>query len=98
MKHYIDTDYYWQELSNIANDVLAEMYDIFAERDDKEIDLDDALIRNCSVNVVKIKMENDSVFDEELFAYTDEGDVFMVRELSTSDIIALAEELNECLG
>lgn len=96
MSSYIDTDYYWQELSNIANDVLTEMHDIIAERDNNEIVLPNGTyIQVGNIKVVKIMLFTDFALGEEIAVETIDGKTLLVREFDTNDIVSLAEVVNE---
>ena len=94
--NYINTDYYYQELSNIANDIISEIEDNIWENSNKELVLNDGLPLNYSNNrkVVKLVIHNDGNDFEDVYLVFENGEKELLREQTTDDIITIAEFVN----
>lgn len=94
--NYINTDYYYQELSNIANDVITEIEDNIWETPNKELVLNEGMPLNYSNNrkVVKLVIHNDGNDYDETYIVFEDGKEELLREQTTDDIITIAEFVN----
>lgn len=92
----INTDYYWDEISNLCGELLNEMEDIVNDKYDGVAEISDKDIYSNLSKITKLYFcedDNDRTLDGELVYEQKNGFVGMVRELEIDKMLEIAEIL-----
>ena len=91
---YIDTEYYYEEISSLANQVINEIEDNIAECENNEFLLNEGYpLLIGGEKSFKLCMK-DIGYGDEVVVVNENGEYEMVRELPINNILDLAECMN----
>ena len=95
----INTDYYWDEISNLCGELLTEMEGVIKEKYNGTFEISNDGIFPLTIRGKKVTKlyiyedKEDAVMDGELTYELENGDSDLVRELDFTNILEFAELL-----
>lgn len=93
--NYIKTDYYYDQISSLASELIDEIEDIMNDYKDKELILNDGLSLNFNgKKLIKLIFEQDNYGDLDIALYYENGETELFRELPIDDMMTIAEFVN----
>ena len=92
---YINNDYYYEQISALASELIDEVEDRMNDFKDDEIILNNGLPLNFNgKNLIKLIYEKDDYGNLDIALYYENGETELFRELNIYDMMIITELIN----